>query len=153
MRSGWMNAFMPRRGVGFAVAVLLTASAAAPALAQERLEQDFGLIKACAGDVWSLCADVLPDVGRMKECMQSKIGQLPRPCLDKLLDSMAGSSFKVCKDQTYALCAAARCNVYNGVAYSNARRSTATASACRFRWAKGSMSARSTRRAPITNTW
>jgi hypothetical protein len=30
---------------------------------------------------------------------------------------MAGSTFKVCKDQTYALCAAARCDVYDGVAY------------------------------------
>jgi hypothetical protein len=30
---------------------------------------------------------------------------------------MAGSSFKVCNDQAYALCAAARCNVYDGVAY------------------------------------
>ena len=30
---------------------------------------------------------------------------------------MAGQSFKVCKNQTYALCAAARCNVYDGVAY------------------------------------
>jgi hypothetical protein len=26
-------------------------------------------------------------------------------------------SFKVCKNQTYALCAAARCDVYDGVAY------------------------------------
>ena len=68
-------------------------------MAQERLEQDFGIIQACAGDVWRLCSDVLPDIGRMKECMQNKIGQLPRPCLDKLLDAMAGSSFKVCKDQ------------------------------------------------------
>jgi hypothetical protein len=30
---------------------------------------------------------------------------------------MAGQSFKVCKNQTYALCAAARCNVFDGVAY------------------------------------
>ena len=49
--------------------------------------------------------------------MQNKMGELPKACLDKLLDAMAGSSFKVCKDQTYALCAAARCNVYDGVAY------------------------------------
>ena len=64
-----------------------------------------------------LCSDVLPDVGRFKSCVQEKIGQLPKGCLDKLLDSMAGGSFKVCKNQTYALCAAARCNVYDGVAY------------------------------------
>lgn len=99
------------------VLFMLIASAGAPAVAQERLEQDFGVIKACAGDVWRLCSDVLPDVGRMKACMQDKMGQLPKACLDKLLDVMAGSSFKVCKDQTYALCAAARCNVYDGVAY------------------------------------
>ena len=86
-------------------------------MAQDKLDQDFGIIKACAGDVWRLCSDVLPDVGRMKECMQNKMGQLPKACLDKLLDAMAGSTFKVCKDQTYALCAAARCNVYDGVAY------------------------------------
>src|SRR4029079_16521006 len=29
----------------------------------------------------------------------------------------AGAQFKICKDQTYALCAAARCNVFDGVAY------------------------------------
>ena len=81
------------------------------------MEQDFELIRACAGDAWHLCSDVLPDVGRFKSSVQEKIGQLPKGCLDKLLDSMAGGSFKVCKNQTYALCAAARCNVYDGVAY------------------------------------
>ena len=45
------------------------------------------------------------------------MGQLSKGCIDKVLDTMAGSSFKICKDQTYALCAAARCNVYDGVAY------------------------------------
>jgi hypothetical protein len=30
---------------------------------------------------------------------------------------VAKSEMKVCKNQTYALCAAARCNVYDGVAY------------------------------------
>jgi hypothetical protein len=53
----------------------------------------------------------------MKSCVQDKMGKVSKGCLDKLLDAMAGSSFKVCKDQTYALCAAARCNVYDGVAY------------------------------------
>lgn len=45
------------------------------------------------------------------------MGQLSKGCLGKLLDATAGSSFKVCKNQTYALCAAARCNVFDGVAY------------------------------------
>jgi hypothetical protein len=31
--------------------------------------------------------------------------------------SASGSLFKTCKNQTYALCAAAQCKVYNGVAY------------------------------------
>jgi len=117
MWSGWKRALGSRLSTGLAVAVMLSAGMAAPTMAQERLEQDFGVIRACAGDVWRLCSDVLPDIGRMKACMQDKMGQLPKSCLDKLLDVMAGSSFKVCKDQTYALCAAARCNVYDGVAY------------------------------------
>ena len=117
MLSGWKRAAKTRLiGAGLAFSLMLAAGAAT-ALAQDRLEQDFGLIKACAGDVWRLCSDVLPDVGRMKACMQNKMGELPKACLDKLLDAMAGSTFKVCKDQTYALCAAARCNVYDGVAY------------------------------------
>ena len=104
-------------GTGLAVAFMLTGGAAAPVKAQERLEQDFGVIQACAGDVWRLCSDVLPDIGRMKACMQDKMGQLSAGCVDKLLDAMAGQPFKICKDQTYALCAAARCNVYDGVSY------------------------------------
>ena len=104
-------------GAGLAAAFMAAIGTTAPATAQERLEQDFGVIQACAGDVWRLCSDVLPDIGRMKACMQDKMGQLPKACLSKLLDVMAGSSFKVCQNQTYALCASARCNVYDGVAY------------------------------------
>ena len=100
----------------FAVGALL-AGAAAPSMAQEGFSEDLGIIRACAGDVWRLCSDVLPDVLRIKSCVQDKMGQLSKGCLDKLLTAMAGSSFKVCKDQTYALCAAARCNVFDGVAY------------------------------------
>ncbi len=104
-------------GVAFAFALMLMAGTAAPSMADEGFSQDLGIIQSCAGDVWKLCSDVLPDVGRMKSCLQNKMGQLPNSCLDKLLDKMAGAQFKVCKDQTYALCAAARCNVVDGVAY------------------------------------
>ena len=86
-------------------------------MAQEGFSADLGVIRACGGDIWSLCSDVLPDVRRIKSCVQNKMGQLSKGCLDKLLDVMAGAQFKVCKDQTYALCAAARCNVLDGVAY------------------------------------
>ncbi len=103
-------------GAGFALALVSTAGMAAPSMA-EGFDQDLGVIRACGGDIWSLCKDVLPDVGRVKSCVQNKMGELSKGCLDKLLDAMAGAQFKICKDQTYALCAAARCNVFDGVAY------------------------------------
>ena len=117
MWSDWKRAVKSRLSTGLAVAVILTAWAAAPTMAQERLEQDFGIIRACASDVWRLCSGTIPGGGRIQDCIQDKMGQLSKTCLSSLLDVMAGASFKVCKDQTYALCAAARCNVFDGVAY------------------------------------
>ena len=102
---------------GLPVALMLMAGLTVPSTAQERLEKDIGIIRACGADVWHLCSGELPDIGRVKACVQDKMGQLSKGCLDTLLDTTAGSSFKVCKNQTYALCAAARCNVYDGVAY------------------------------------
>jgi hypothetical protein len=104
-------------GTGLSVALMLMAGMVAPSMAENSLEQDFGIIRACGSEVWSLCSGVLPDVGRLKACIQDKMGQLSKGCIDKVLDKMASQSFKVCKNQTYALCAAARCNVYDGVAY------------------------------------
>ena len=104
-------------GAGLSVALMLMAGGVGPSRAEDGLQQDFGVIQACGSDVWHLCSDQLPDIGRMKACIQEKMGQLPKSCVDKLLDKMAGQPFKVCKNQTYALCAAARCNVYDGVAY------------------------------------
>lgn len=103
--------------MGFLGALIFSVGWIRSSLAQERLDRDLGIVRACGADVWHLCSGALPDIGHMKACMQDKMGQLPKSCLDKLLDVMAGSSFKVCKDQTYALCAAARCNVYDSVAY------------------------------------
>jgi len=102
---------------GLPAALMLMAELIVPSTAQERLEKDIGIIRACGADVWNLCSGELPDIGRVKSCVQDKMGQLSKGCLDTLLDAMAGSSFKVCKNQNYALCAAARCNVYDGVAY------------------------------------
>jgi hypothetical protein len=104
-------------GAGLSVALMLTAGVATPSMAEERWDKDLGIIRACGSDVWSLCSGVLPDVGRVKACVQDKMGQLSKGCIDTLLEAMAGTSFKICKNQTYALCAAARCNVYDGVAY------------------------------------
>ncbi len=124
-------------GARLAMTLLIGAGVAAPTLAQERIEQDLGVVQACGADVWRLCSDVLPDVGRMKACMQDKMGQLPKSCLDKLLDVMAGSTFKVCKDQTYALCAAARCNVYDGVAYCQCEEKHGDSISLPFQMGKG----------------
>ena len=99
------------------VALVVMAGMAAPSMAQEPLEKDLDVIRACGADVWHLCSHELPYVGRVKACVQNKMGRLSKGCLDLLLEKMAGSTFKVCKNQTYALCAAARCNVYDGVAY------------------------------------
>ena len=118
MQSTWTRAARAHLiGSGLATALMLAAGMAAPSMAQEGFSEDLGIIKACGSDIWSLCSDVLPDVGRIKSCIQNKMGQLSKGCLDKLLDAMAGAQFKICKDQTYALCAAARCNVFDGVAY------------------------------------
>ena len=116
MWSSWKMAAKARL-VGAGLALMLMAGAAAPSMAQEGFSADLGVMRACGGDIWSLCSDVLPDVLRVKSCVANKMGQLSKGCLDKLLDVMAGAQFKVCKDQTYALCAAARCNVLDGVAY------------------------------------
>ncbi len=118
MWSIWKRAASARLiGAELAVALMLIAGATAPSMAQEGFSADLGVMRACGGDIWSLCADVLPDVLRVKSCVANKMGQLSKTCLDKLLDVMAGAQFKICKDQTYALCAAARCNVLDGVAY------------------------------------
>ena len=118
MWSSWKTAAKARLiGAELAVALMLIAGAATPSMAQEGFSGDLGVIRACGGDIWSLCSDVLPDVLRVKSCVANKMGQLSKGCLDKLLDVMAGAQFKVCKEQTYALCAAARCNVLDGVAY------------------------------------
>jgi hypothetical protein len=116
MQSSWKRAPTTRlAGAGCALALI--AGMAAAAVSQERLEQGSGIMKACAGDVGRLCPGTLPGGARIQDCIQSKMGQLSKPCLGALLDAMAGASFKVCKDQTYALCAAAKCNVFDGVAY------------------------------------
>jgi hypothetical protein len=84
-------------------------------MAQGRLSQDVGVIKACADDVRRLCASS-PPLG-VKSCIQRKMGQISAGCRNALLDAMVGQTFKICRNKNYALCASARCNVYNGVAY------------------------------------
>lgn len=103
--------------LGLVTALILLAGITTPAMAEDGFHQDLGGLKACSSDIRKLCSDVMPDVLKIKSCVQEKMGQLSEGCLDKLLDKMVGAQFKICKDQTYALCASARCNVFDGVAY------------------------------------
>ena len=118
MQSTWTRAARAHLiGSGLATALMLAAGMAAPSMAQEGFSEDLGIIKACGSDIWSFCWTCCPMSDASRACIQNKMGQLSKVCLDKLLDAMAGAQFKICKDQTYALCAAARCNVFDGVAY------------------------------------
>ena len=81
-RSAWLI------GTGLAVALMLMAGAAVPSMAQERLNEISGILRAWAADVWRLCPGVLPE--RVKACVQDKMGQLSAGCVDSLLDAMAG---------------------------------------------------------------
>ena len=78
MRSGWKRVAKSRLSTGLAVAVMLTAGVAAPSIAQERLEQDFGIIRACAGDVWRLCAGTIPGGGRIKTAYRTTWASFPK---------------------------------------------------------------------------
>ena len=72
------------------------------------MSKGIGIVRACADDVWRLCSDRLPGGGRIQDCIQDKMGQLSKGCVDALVDAMADQSFTVRKNQLYALCAAAR---------------------------------------------
>ena len=104
-------------GAGLSVALMLMTGVVAPSMAQDSLDKDYALIQACGSDVWNLCSGVLPDVLKVK----TLCGEQDGPAFERLRRRAArhdgGHSFKICKNQTYALCAAARCNVYDGVAY------------------------------------
>ena len=45
-------------GAGLSIALLLIASVVAPSMAENSLEQDLGIIRACGSEVWSLCSSV-----------------------------------------------------------------------------------------------
>ena len=70
---------------------MLMVGGVAPSMAEDRLDQDFGIIRACGSDVWRLCSGVLPEMLRLKACIQDKMGQLSKARIDKILDAMAGA--------------------------------------------------------------
>ena len=75
MQSTWTRAARAHLiGSGLATALMLAAGMAAPSMAQEGFSEDLGIIKACGSDIWSLCSDVLPEVG----------GSVQRPSLPAL---------------------------------------------------------------------
>ena len=87
MQSTWRSARAQLIGSGSATALMLVAGMAAPSMAQAGFSEDLGIIKACGSDVWSLCSDVLPDVGKRSgmtsdthvECAEFSSGSRPHP--------------------------------------------------------------------------
>ena len=67
--------------------------------------------------------------------------------------SVSGAEFKVCKNQTYALCAAARCHVYNGVAYCQCEVKSGDSISLPFQLSKGEDVCSSMPQVPKTGTW
>ena len=74
-----------------AFALLSALSPVLPAVAQDALLRDFRVVRSCAGDVASLCSDVLPGSGRIKACMQQNMSKLSAGCVDALLTAMAAA--------------------------------------------------------------
>ena len=141
MRSNWSRVSKACwMGTRFAVALVFIAGAAASSKAEDRLSKlskGVGIVRACADDVWRLCSDRLPGGGRIQDCIQDKMGQLSKDCVDALVDAMADQSFTICKNQPYALCAAARCNVYDGVAYCQCEKKSGDSISLTFKMAEG----------------
>ena len=104
-------------GTALSVALMSMAGAVAPSMAEDSLEQDSGSSERAAA-MYGASAGRAAQRGTHKSLHSGQDGPAFKKFIDKVLNKMAGESFKVCKNQTYALCAAARCNVYDGVALS-----------------------------------
>ena len=103
---------------GLVVALISMAGAATPAMAQDAFSQDITTVIACASDFRRLCSDVMRDVERVKSCVQSRDwASFPRVALTTCSTRWRDRRSRFARTETYALCAAARCNVYDGVAY------------------------------------
>ena len=74
-----------------AVALVFIAGVAVSSMAEDRLSKGIGIVReACADDVWRLCSDRLPGGGRIQDCIQDKMGQLSKGCVDALVDANGG---------------------------------------------------------------
>jgi hypothetical protein len=78
-----------------AAALILAGSGA---LAQQR-----AVVKACAADIKSLCADVKPGEGRVRDCVKSHFGELSAPCQDVV--TKVAAIGKACKADVKQFCA------------------------------------------------
>lgn len=78
-----------------AAALILAGSGA---LAQQR-----AVAKACAADIKSLCADVKPGGGRVRDCVKSHFGELSAPCQDVV--TKVAAIGKACKADVKQFCA------------------------------------------------
>ena len=93
MGSGRKRAAKSQLTSALALAVILAVGAAAPTKAQERLEQDFGVIRACPGAVRRLC-DVANGHTGSTIYVGAPIGTAA--ALTVLLDGKAAPAFNEC---------------------------------------------------------
>ena len=85
---------MLKHAVAIGAVVLLLGSAAS---ARERSG-----IRACVADVKSLCADVEPGEGRIRDCVKSNFAKLSEPCQAGI--AKAAAVVKACKPDVKQLC-------------------------------------------------
>lgn len=72
----------------------MIATAALLALATGAHAQDGALRQACAADVRTVCAGIMPGGGRIKQCVIEKFDQLSDGCKAALKDKQAQKSAK-----------------------------------------------------------
>src|SRR5277367_4233114 len=82
-------------GAIIAAALLLTGSGA-PA-------QQKAVVRTCAADIKSFCADVKPGGGRVRDCIKSHFGELSAPCQDVV--TKVAAIGKTCKADIKQFCA------------------------------------------------
>jgi hypothetical protein len=84
-----------RVGLAFALLLLLGSTGA--------MAQQSAVRQACAAEIKRLCGEVQPGDGRLRGCVREHFAQLPEPCKQALLSSVA--VVKICKADVERTCA------------------------------------------------
>lgn len=88
-RSAFRAGVLARAGQVLLAAALIAALFGGTAAAQSAEQPRQAVRQACASDVHTLCAGVLPGGGRIKQCIIDKHDQLSDGCKDALLAARA----------------------------------------------------------------